>query len=150
MTIDINMGRHDHALSPSIVVYEGDNNAGIPGLLFDVVEIIVIWIWNSVVSHRVLVLWLEQDDGAAIGDLGFGNYLSHGFGISVIISTVASNAIAISTHKSVAFKKAGSEVLRRPWILWSHPGKPPPEASALIYGPGRYLGVSKLRRGSEE
>ena len=120
------------SLRRSVVVDVGDDNASVAELLLDNGPVALVGELNAIDSARVLVLRLEEDDRAAVGDLGLGDDLTNVLDVAGGSVSFAPRALDRATYLSVALMKASSSVLSVPLTRWSQPGKPPPETSALM------------------
>jgi hypothetical protein len=66
----------------SIVVYHGNYDASLAILLIHVAHVGRIWKLEALRRTTVLILWLQQYDGSAIGDLSFSYDFANIFDIA--------------------------------------------------------------------
>lgn len=136
MSIDIDCRRSTRSIVSlwrRIIADKRHNDAGIADLILDIGH--VDWIGKRLDRTgclRVLILRLNQNDWSSIRDLSFGNCGANVLHVTGHYQYQVSRMVQSSTYLSVAAKKSGARVLSVPLIRWIHPGKPPPETSALI------------------
>lgn len=76
MAVNVDAGRgmrRDVAVHMGLVVHIGDDDAALAVLRINHVPVVVIGQGEPLERVLVLVLRLEDEDGATIGDLGFGD-----------------------------------------------------------------------------
>ena len=140
VAVDIDSGRLARRVvtfGRCVVADQRHDDASVAELFLDIAH--VDWIGEGldcICGLCVFVLGLDQDDRSSICDLGFGNCGANVLHVAKHCQFQAAQEPEYQTYLSVAARKSGARVLNVPLIRWIHPGKPPPDTSALIYGPG--------------
>jgi len=122
-----------------IVVDEGHYNPGIPELVLNVLHVGRIW-KQCIDSTAVFILRLKEDDRTTVCDLRFGDNLPNVLGVAEQSQSALKLEYRGPATRLTCLWRANSPVLLFGDTLdpLSQPGNPPPDASAFMYGPGRY------------